>query len=70
VLPLAAKVMAAISGWLPVYYGPAFTVKVDFDNVPALAEEREALWRRISQADFLSEAEKRALLGLPKLKED
>jgi HK97 family phage portal protein len=70
VLPLVAKVMAAISGWLPVYYGPAFTVKVDFDNVPALAEEREALWRRISQADFLSEAEKRALLGLPKLKED
>ena len=37
--------------------------------MPALAEEREALWRRISDADFLSEGEKRALLGLPKLKD-
>ena len=69
VLPLVAKTMAAISGWLPAYYSSVFTVKVDFDNVPALAEEREALWRRISDADFLSEGEKRALLGLPKLKD-
>ena len=48
VLPLVAKTMAAVSGWLPAWYGAAFAVKVDFDNVPALAEEREALWRRIS----------------------
>ena len=37
--------------------------------MPALAEEREALWRRISPASFLSDAEKRALLGLPKIQE-
>ena len=37
--------------------------------MPALAEEREALWRRISGAGFLSDAEKRALLGLPKTQE-
>ena len=36
---------------------------------PALAEEREALWRRISDASFLSDAEKRQLLGLPKFQE-
>ena len=44
-------------------------MKVDFDNVPALAEEREALWRRIADADFLSDGEKRQLLGLPKQQE-
>lgn len=70
VLPLVAKTMAALSGWLPTYYGTSFVVKVDTDNVPALAEEREALWRRIAAADFLTDAEKRALIGLPKLKED
>ena len=70
VLPLVAKVMAAVSGWLPAWYGSTFAVKVDFDNVPALAEEREALWRRISDADFLSDAEKRRLLGLPAAKEE
>jgi HK97 family phage portal protein len=69
VLPLVAKTLAAISGWLPAYYGAAFQIKVDEDNVPALAAEREALWRRISDAGFLSDGEKRALLGLPKLQE-
>jgi phage portal protein BeeE len=69
VLPLVAKVMAAVSGWLPAWYGTEFAVKVDFDNVPALAEEREALWRRIADADFLSDGEKRQLLGLPKQQE-
>jgi phage portal protein BeeE len=65
VLPLVSKTLAAISGWLPAWYGAAFAIKVDEDNVPALAEEREALWRRISKAAFLSDAEKRQLLGLP-----
>ena len=65
-----AKTLAAISGWLPAYYGAPFQVKVDFDNVPALAEEREALWRRVGAAAFLSDAEKRQLLGLPKVQEE
>ena len=69
VLPLVAKTLAALSGWLPAWYGATFRLQVDFDNVPALAEEREALWRRISSASFLSDAEKRALLGLPKTQE-
>jgi HK97 family phage portal protein len=66
VLPLVARTLAALSAWLPGFYGTAFQIKVDEDNVPALAEEREALWRRITAADFLSDGEKRALLGLPK----
>ena len=66
VLPLVAKSLAALSGWLPRFYEAAFQIKVDEDNVPALAEEREALWRRITAAGFLSDAEKRQLLGLPK----
>lgn len=65
VLPMVAKTMAAVSGWLPGFYGAEFQLKVDEDNVPALAEEREALWRRIAGAGFLSDAEKRQLLGLP-----
>lgn len=70
VLPLVSKTLAALSAWLPGYYGTPFQLRVDFDNVPALAEEREALWRRITAADFLSDTEKRALLGLPKLREE
>jgi HK97 family phage portal protein len=69
VLPLVAKSLAAMSAWLAPYYGERVQIKVDEDNVPALAAEREALWRRISDAGFLSDAEKRALLGLPTQKD-
>lgn len=70
VLPLVSKSLAALTAWLQGFYGTAVSIKVDEDNVPALAEERQALWSRISAADFLSESEKRALLGLPKQRED
>ena len=39
------------------------------DQVPALAAERDAQWARVSGAEFLTDAEKRALLGLPVLAE-
>lgn len=63
VLPLVGKVAGALSQWLPGMGGAR--LKPDLDGVPALALEREAQWRRISDADFLSEDEKRGLLGLP-----
>ena len=34
------------------------------DGVPALAEDRERLWAQVSAAEFLTDAEKRALLSL------
>jgi HK97 family phage portal protein len=70
VLPLAARVLEALSGWLAEQAGEDFALAPDLDNVPALAGEREALWKRVSGADFLSDAEKRSLLGLPKLGEE
>jgi phage portal protein BeeE len=36
----------------------------DFDGVEALAEDRAALWERVGTAPFLSDAEKRAMVGL------
>ncbi|WP_136637445.1 phage portal protein [Pseudooceanicola onchidii] len=65
VLPLATRVTAAISGWLQGYTGEALTLRPDLDQVPALSAERDAQWARVAGADFLTRAEKRALLGLP-----
>ena len=65
VLPLAAKVTAALSHWLQGFTGEAVTLKPDLDQVSALAAEREAQWQRIGSADFLTDDEKRSLLGLP-----
>lgn len=70
VLPMAARVSAAVSNWLSEFLGENVSLQPDLDQVPALAAERDAQWQRVAAADFLSDAEKRALLGLPKVADD
>ncbi len=65
VLPLAGKVAAALAHWLGGFAGEKLVLRVDPDQVPALAGERDQHWRRIADAAFLNDAEKRAMLGLP-----
>ena len=67
VLPLAARVMSAIAEWLSDFTGEAVELRPDLDQIPALSVERDAQWRRVSEAAFLTDAEKRSLLGLPAL---
>ncbi|WP_417603467.1 phage portal protein [Primorskyibacter flagellatus] len=70
VLPLAMRVAGALSGWLGGHIGETFDLKPDLDQVPALSAERDAQWGRVTGAEFLTVAEKRAMLGLPALTED
>ncbi|MEM6664582.1 MAG: phage portal protein [Pseudomonadota bacterium] len=65
VVPLVQKTASALAGWLNDAPGLDVHLAADLDAVPALAPEREALWKRVSDADFLDEAEKRLMLGLP-----
>jgi HK97 family phage portal protein len=65
VIPLAQKVLADLSHWLGAFAGEAVEFRVDLDQVPALSAERDAAWARIAAAGFLSDAERRILLGLP-----
>jgi HK97 family phage portal protein len=65
VLPLAVRVTAALAHWLGARCGQAVVLRPDPDHVPALSAKRDAQWRRVIAANFLSEAEKRRLLGLP-----
>jgi HK97 family phage portal protein len=65
VLPLVARVAAALAHWLSGFTGAELELKPDLDQVPALSAERDAQWARVTAADFLSAAEKRAFLGLP-----
>jgi len=69
ILPLVAKVTAALSYWLSGFSGEDVEMKPDPDQVPALAAERDQQWARVGAADFLTVAEKRALLGLPAIAE-
>ena len=68
VLPLATRICAALGQWLDGFDGAGVagvTLRPDLDLVPALSAERDAQWARVSAAEFLSETEKRRLLGLP-----
>jgi HK97 family phage portal protein len=62
-LPLAEKLFAALRESLAPWF-PEADLRIDLDRVPALSEDRERLWSQVSEADFLSRAEKRQMLGL------
>ena len=69
VLPLVTRVASAVAWWLSEHLGDEVDLRPDPEQVPALAEERDQLWTRVGGAGFLTDAEKRALLGLPVLAE-
>ena len=62
-LPLSGKILAALSEGLATWF-PDAVLAIDLDRVPALADDREKLWAQVGSASFLSDAEKRAMLGL------
>ena len=62
-LPLAGKILGGLADGLAPWFADA-PLAVDLDRVPALSEDRERLWAQVSGAGFLSDAEKRRILGL------
>jgi HK97 family phage portal protein len=61
-LPMADRILSGISAALAAWW-PGVRLKVDVDQVTALAEDRERLWAQVSGASFLTDAEKREMLG-------
>ena len=64
VLPLVGKTCKALSGWLGPQYGDGLVLSPMLDKIEGLAVEREALWKRVGNADFLTINEKREAVGL------
>lgn len=62
ILPMADMILSALGQALCGWFAGA-SLRVDLDRVPALAEDRELLWASVTKADFLSNDEKRAMLG-------
>jgi phage portal protein BeeE len=69
ILPMAARVLSGLASMLTDWMGPV-TLKVDEDQISELAEDRAKLWTQVEAASFLSDAEKRDMLGFPVKKED
>lgn len=62
VMPLAQDYLDELSAWLAPFYD-GVTITADWDQVAALTPERDALWKRVNESDFLTLDEKRAAVG-------
>ena len=65
IIPLAEHIRDEFSKWLSKHFGRNIQLHFDWDSVHALIPKREALWNKISSADFLTIDEKRQILGYP-----
>jgi HK97 family phage portal protein len=62
ILPIAARILEGLAAMLGDWLGP-IELTVDTDQISELAEDRALLWQQVGAAAFLSDAEKRSMLG-------
>lgn len=63
VLPLVARTAQALTAWLQPVHGAGLKIDYDADRLPGLSAERDGLWARVGNADFLTDEEKREAVG-------
>ncbi len=62
IVPLAGRLIGGIAEALRAWW-PDLRLDLDLDGLPALAADRETLWAQLKDAAFLSDDEKREMLG-------
>ncbi|MCA3645225.1 MAG: phage portal protein [Methylobacterium sp.] len=63
IVPLVRRVSGAMAQWLQPAHAGRITLLPDLDQIEAIAEDRSALWKRVAEASFLTDQEKRNALG-------
>jgi HK97 family phage portal protein len=63
VVPLLGRVTEALSNFIGPQFEKDLRLSFDLDQVEALAPDRDALWKRVNDASFLTQDEKRAAVG-------
>lgn len=66
VLPLVEETLDSLSRWLEIVLGGNFDMRPDISGISALTERNKLLWERVSHANFLTDDEKRAMVGVGK----
>lgn len=64
ILPLVDSMCDALNNWLLPQFGGHFSLHYDTDGISALSARREQVWNRVNGASFLTDEEKRELVGL------
>lgn len=63
ILPLLERFQHAFTQFVAKPFGETLRFSYDMDSIAALAPRREATWRKLAEATFLTENEKRQALG-------
>ena len=64
IVPLVRRVTDDLGFWLAPAFGGRVTLEPDLDGVEALAEDQASRWARVGGASFLTDEEKRRMLGV------
>lgn len=64
VLPLVDKTIDALNNWLVKEFDQRLFLAYDKTNISALSGKVESLWQRVNGSGFLSDDEKRAMVGI------
>jgi len=65
IIPLIDKTVDALNNWLVPFFGDDLKLSYDVNKIGALSDKQEKLWQRLQSADFMTQNEKRAAVGLP-----
>ncbi len=63
-IPLLDKIADGLTNWLSHWFHEEITVDFDRDAISILTERRQKLWMTLTDVDFMSINEKRAMVGL------
>ncbi|CAN1509271.1 COG4695 Phage-related protein [Rhabdaerophilaceae bacterium] len=66
IVPMVRRLSNGMAQWLQPAFRERLALTPDLDQIEGMSVERQALWDRVSAAEFLSEDEKRAALGYGK----
>jgi HK97 family phage portal protein len=68
ILPLIDQLCDALNNWLVPHFGNSLQLTYDTHSISALSLRREQIWDRVNKSDFMTDDEKRMMVGLPPLK--
>lgn len=63
IIPLLEKIISCFNNIISQYYGSDFFISYDEDKIPNMIERRQELWNNVNNATFISDQEKREMLG-------
>jgi HK97 family phage portal protein len=63
IIPMMTDVFSSLSGWVSRLYEESLILEFNKEAISALAYKREKEWDKISKATFLTDQEKREILG-------